>query len=104
MLQTYKDLVNKCDLRDNGLFQEVITKFNDIHHRSVEHAKLNHLSGWLTVLPVAQNHFDLTAQEFCDALTLRYSKCLLNLPPCCDGCGTPSSLDHTLWWPYHPAS
>ena len=57
---------------------------------------MNHLSSWLTVLPVGQNHFDLTAQEFSDALALRYRKLLLNLPPYCDGCGAPSSLDHAL--------
>ena len=48
---------------------------------------MNHLSGWLIVLPVGQNHFDLTAQEFHDTLALHYRKPLLNLLPCCDGCG-----------------
>ena len=42
------------------------------------------------------NHFDLSAQEFRDALAIRYRKPLLNLPPKCDGCGAPSSLDHFL--------
>ena len=88
--------MNQCDLMDNDLFRKVITKFDDMNCRCVEHAKLNHLSGSLTVLPVGQNHFDLTTQEFCDALALRYRKPLLNLPPCCDGCGAPSSLDHAL--------
>lgn len=45
-----------------------------MHRRCVEHAKLNHLSGWLTVLPVGQSHFDLAAQEFRDALALHYRK------------------------------
>ena len=34
------------------------------------------MSGWLTVLPMSQDHFDLTAQEFHDAL----SEALLNTP------------------------
>ena len=68
----------------------MISQLDDLHHRWMEHAKMNNISGWLTVLPVGQNHFDLTAQEFCDALALRYRKPLLNLPPCCDGCGAPS--------------
>jgi len=57
---------------------------------------MNTLSGWLTVLPVSQDHYDLTAQEFCDVLALRYRKPLLNVPSSCDGCGAPFSLDHAL--------
>ena len=71
-------------------------QFDGACRRSVERAKLNDLSGWLTVLPMSQNHFDLTAQEFCDALALRYQKPLLNVPSNCDGCGSPFSLDHAL--------
>ena len=52
----------------------------------MERAKLNDLSGWLTVLPMSQDHFDLTAQEFRDALALHYRKPLLNVPSGCDGC------------------
>ena len=42
------------------------------------------------------NNFDLTAQEFCDALALHYRKSLLAIPPSCDGYSAPSSLDHFL--------
>ena len=45
---------------------------------------------------MSQDHFDLTAQEFCDALALRYQKPLLNVPSNCDGCGSPFTLDHAL--------
>jgi len=45
---------------------------------------------------VSQDHYDLTAQEFRDALTLCYQKPLLNVPSGCDGCGAPFSLDHAL--------
>ena len=47
-------------------------------------------------MPVESNHFDLSVQEFRDALAIRYHKPLLPLPPKCDGCGAPSSLDHFL--------
>ena len=43
-----------------------------------------------------KDNFDLTAQEFCDALAIRYKKPLLSVPPFYDGCGSPSSLDHFL--------
>ena len=36
------------------------------------------------------------AQEFRDALAVRYKKPPLSIPPHCDGCGAPSSLDHFL--------
>ena len=62
----------------------------------MERAKLSDLSDWLTVLPTSQDNFDLTAQEFRDALALRYRKPLLNVPSGCDGCGAPFSLDHAL--------
>ena len=71
-------------------------RFDQIRRRSVERAKMNTLSGWLTVLPISQNHYDLTAQEFRDALALRYRKPLQNVPSSCDGCGASFSLDHTL--------
>ena len=67
-----------------------------MHCRCVECVKLNHLSGWLTVLPVGQNYFDLASKEFRDALAIHYRKNLLNLSLCCGGCGAPSSLDHAL--------
>lgn len=72
VLQAHKVFMNQCDLKDNGLFQEVITKFDDMHHRCVGRAEINHLSGWLSVLPVGQNHFHLTTQEYNDALALCY--------------------------------
>ena len=56
-LQAHEDFVNKCDLRDNGLFSEVISQYDDMHRRCVERPKMNCLSGWLTALPVGQNHF-----------------------------------------------
>ena len=43
-----------------------------------------------------KDNFDLTAQEFDDALAIRDKKPLLNIPLHCEGCGFPSSLDHFL--------
>ena len=63
----------------------------------MERAKLNDLYGWLTVLPTSQDHFDLTAQEFCDVLALCYWKLLLNVPSGCDGCGAPFHLTMPLF-------
>ena len=42
------------------------------------------------------HHFDLSAQEFRDALALRYKKPLLCVPSTCDGSGAPFDLSHAL--------
>ena len=55
-----------------------------------------HASGWLNVLPLAQHHFDLSAQEFQDALCLPYHRPLSLLPARCDRCGEDFSLAHAL--------
>ena len=47
-------------------------------------------------MPLEKDNFDLTAPEFCDALAIRYRNPPLNVPPFCDGCGSPSCLDHFL--------
>ena len=49
----------------------------------------SNLSSWLSVVPLESHHFDLSPQEFRDALALCYKKPLLDLPPFCDGCGAP---------------
>ena len=65
-------------------------------HRAIERAVDFRVSGWLTVLPLAQYHFDLSPQQFRDALSLRYNRSLMLMPPTCDGCGTAFSLLHAL--------
>ena len=64
--------------------------------RVLQRAKDNDLGVWLSVTPVESNNFDLSVQEFHNALTIRYHKPLLNLPPKYDGCGATSTLDHFL--------
>ena len=77
------------------LFNNLIGQFNPCQQRAILRAKACN-SSWLSVVPLAAHQFDLTCQEFHDALALRYKKPLLNLPPYCDGCGAPFSVDHAL--------
>jgi len=51
---------------------------------------------WLSTVPTERDNFDLTPQEFRDALAIHYRKPLLNVPVFCDGCGAPSTLDNFL--------
>ena len=48
------------------------------------------------MLPLAQYHFDLSPQQFRDALFLRYNRSLILMPPTCDGCGAAFTLSHAL--------
>ena len=52
--------------------------------------------GWLAVLPLACHQFDLSLQQFHDALSLRYHRPLEVMPSSCDGCDLEFSLLHTL--------
>ena len=51
---------------------------------------------WLTVLPSTVNGTDLGAQEWRDALFLRYGLELPDLPTHCDGCEARFTISHAL--------
>ena len=47
-------------------------------------------------MPLESHHFDLSPQEFWDALVLHYKKPLIDLSPFCDVCGAPFTVEHAL--------
>ena len=51
---------------------------------------------WLIVQPSTVNGTDLGAQEWCDALFMRYGLETLDLPTHCDGCQSKFSISHAL--------
>ena len=53
-------------------------------------------SGWLTVLPLAAEGFDLSATQFRDQLALRYHHTPTGFPAICDGCGSDFTVQHAL--------
>ena len=63
---------------------------------AIQRAVEGKTSSWLTALPLAHHHFDLSATEFRDALALRYNRPLLKLPANCNGCGAATSLEYAL--------
>ena len=77
-------------------FERIIDGFDLTQQRAILRGKEGKISSWLTVMPLAKNHFDLSAQEFRDALSIRYKKPLLNTAEMCDGCGAVFSLSHAL--------
>ena len=86
----------QLDTNHEALFSEICLELDPLHRRAIERARTNDLSAWLSVMPIEKDNYDLTGQEFRDALAVRYRKPLLCVPPRCDGCGASSSLDHFL--------
>ena len=78
------------------LLSSLLPGLPSLTSRAVQRAVDSHTSGWLNVLPLAHHHFDLSAQQFRDALCLRYHRPLSLLPASCDGCGGDFSLTHAL--------
>ena len=80
---------------DNSTLACILSTLNDNDKRTIERTK-DCLSSWLNVLPVMKDNFDLSCNEFRDALCLRYAKPLLNLPQSCDGCSNIFTTSHAL--------
>jgi hypothetical protein len=51
---------------------------------------------WLSLLPSTVNGTELSAQEFRDAVSMRYGLAPPDLPHTCDGCDAPFTLQHAL--------
>jgi hypothetical protein len=51
---------------------------------------------WLSILPSTVNGTELSAQEFRDAISMRYGIVPSDLPHKCDGCDAPFTLQHAL--------
>ena len=54
------------------------------------------MGSWLTATPNWMNGTELLAEEFCDSLRLQYGLPPQHLPPCCDGCDHPITVEHAL--------
>ena len=86
--------IKESDLQ--SMFTNIVAQLDPMQQRAVERAKSEKMSSWLNVVPAARHQFDLSAQEFRDALAIRYKKPLLGIPPQCDGCSAPFDLAHAL--------
>jgi hypothetical protein len=64
---------------------------------TIRHLKTGTETGaWLSVMPSTVNGTELSAQEFCDKLLIRYVRQPPDLPVLCDGCGCQFSVGHAL--------
>ena len=86
--------IKESDLQ--SMFTNIVAQLDPMQQRAVKRAQSEKMSSWLNVVPAARHQFDLSAQEFRDALAIRYKKPLLGIPPQCDGCSAPFDLAHAV--------
>jgi hypothetical protein len=91
-----KDIKEKQAAADKITLTAVLQQMDAMRVRVIQRAIDERTSSWLNVLPIERNGFDLTADEFRDALAIRYRRPLLRCPTQCDGCGAQFSMQHAL--------
>ena len=81
---------------DEDKLTSVLATVDPNTRRAITRSVGSKSSSWLTVMPIALHHFDLSATEFRDSLALRYHRPLLKAPANCDGCGDVFNMTHAL--------
>ena len=89
----------KCQIKGEkeGRHKETLNNLKQTMNK--EQQRLNEInqekgvSNWLLVLPMIENGFDLTKQQFWDGIRLRYGWPIANLPTTC-ACGSPFTIQH----------
>ena len=74
---------------------EIDSRLHEETRRLVKQARDKGASSWLNALPIEEMAFNLSKEEFRDALRLRYGLRLDNLPTNCP-CGQPFNVTHAL--------
>ena len=95
MLRRCQDALSREACYDQQ-FDGLLGDFDSFRQCAILCAKDQNISAWLSALPLIENQFDLSAQEFRDGLTLRYKRPLMQMPKSCDGCGGDFSIEHAL--------
>ena len=86
----------RIGLMYDALFSTLCLEFDSPCSHTLKCSQVIDLSAWLSVMPIEWDNFDLTAQEFCDALAVKNLKPLLSIPLHCDGCGAPFFFGHLI--------
>ena len=84
------------DERASLISQEIVASLPTLAQRTLSRVVKGSASGWLTVLPLRQEGYDLTSTQFRDQLAIRYGHQPGRLPSLCDGCGVSFTLQHAL--------
>ena len=84
------------ETREKDLLAFVLTTMPSAQRRTLTRIIDGEASGWLTVMPLASEGFDLSATQFRDQLALRYHHTPASFPAKCDGCGDSFTIQHAL--------
>lgn len=90
--ETKVDKENATKVESNRIIQLL----PETQRRPISRIISGNASQWLTVIPTAADHLDLSPDQFRDALSIRYGRALRNLPAKCDGCESNMDLNHAL--------
>jgi hypothetical protein len=97
-LKVIREVKAKLKLRNaatsESSLKDLASKMSCNNRRTILRGK--ETGQWLLVLPSTVNGTELSAQEFCDALLLRYARCPPDLPIQCDGCQQKFRVRHAL--------
>jgi hypothetical protein len=88
------ELTTRKKKTNDTALHSVLSKLPCDTRRTVERGKQT--GQWLNVTPSTFNGTELSAQEFRDALFLRYGRSPGDLPSHCDGCGQKFTIQHAL--------
>ena len=75
---------------------QLIASLPPLAHWTLSRIVKGNASGWLTVLSLRQEGYDLTSTQFRDQLAIRYGHEPSHLPSHCDGCSASFTLQHAL--------
>ena len=81
---------------DGIYLNEVLGSLDELKVRAIRRSIDGKCSNWLNVVPMSRFGFVLSEREFRDAIALRYRRPIVDLPPRCDGCDSPSDVNHAL--------
>ena len=70
IVSAHRSYQQVCNDLYNDLFSTISCKLDPTHLRAFHRSRTNDLSCWLSVMPIEKDNFDLTAQEFRDALAI----------------------------------
>eukprot|EP01068_Selenidium_serpulae_P010606 Selendium_serpulae@DN5499_c0_g1_i6.p1 len=87
---------NTRQCRSKNEMESIMTKLDNQQKRCVERAVDYHTGSWLTACPTTTIEFDLSREEFRDALALRYGWQMTEMPATCDGCNARMNVAHAL--------
>ena len=94
--QVMNNASKQRDIQSAASSQQLIAELPSSEERTLWRIVKGSASGWLTVLPLCQEGYDMSSTQFQDQLAIRYGREPNYVPACCDGCYARFTLQHGL--------